>query len=111
MAIKQHKRKESIMDKLPECYGQAVDPYCPACVSGEYPHNEDRNGNNFCGQCGCPLDWSQMYNEDMDQVEERFKCGDWAEDCRTEEKETQGVCKARGGLFMQSKPACKQHFR
>ena len=99
------------MDKIPVCYRQSVDPYCPRCRSGEYLHNEDGNENNFCGQCGCPLDWSQMYNEDTDQVEERFKCGDCAEYCRSEEKETQGVCKAKGVFVRQSKPACKKHFR
>lgn len=99
------------MDKLPVCYGQGVDPYCPACRSGEYLHNEDGNENNFCGQCGCPLDWSQMYNEDTEYVEQRLKCGDCAEYCRSEEKETQGVCKAKGVFVRQSKPACKKHFR
>lgn len=99
------------MDKLPVCYGQGVDPYCPACGSGEYLHNEDGNENNFCGQCGCPLDWSQMYNEDTDQAEERSKCGDCAEYCRDSEKETRGVCKAKGVFVRQSKPACKKHFK
>lgn len=65
--------------KLPVCYGQSVDPYCPRCGSGEYLHNEDGNENNFCGQCGCPLDWSQMHNEDTEQVEKKLKCGDCAE--------------------------------
>lgn len=50
------------MDKLPVCYGQGIAPYCPRCGSGEYLHNEDGNKNDFCGQCGCALDWSQMYN-------------------------------------------------
>lgn len=57
------------MDKLPVCYGQGIAPYCPRCGSGEYLNNEDGNENNFCGQCGCPLDWSQMHNEDTEQVE------------------------------------------
>ena len=99
------------MDKLPVCYGQGVASYCPSCGSGEYLHNEDGNENDFCGQCGAPLDWSQMYNEDTDQVEERIKCGDCAEYCRSEEKETQGVCKAKGVFVRQSKPACKKYFR
>ena len=99
------------MDKLPVCYGQGVDPYCPRCRSGEYLHNEDGNENNFCGQCGCPLDWSQMYNEDTEQAEESSKCGDCAEYCRDSDKETRGVCKAKGVFVRQSKPACKKHFK
>ena len=99
------------MDKLPVCYGQGVDPYCPRCRSGEHLHNEDGNENNFCGQCGCPLDWSQMYNEDTEYVEQRLKFGDCAEYCRDSDKETRGVCKAKGVFVRQSKPACKKHFR
>ena len=72
------------MDKLPVCYGQGIAPYCPRCGSGEYLHNEDGNENNFCGQCGCPLDWTQMHNEDTEQAEERFKCGDRTNERRAE---------------------------
>lgn len=99
------------MDKLPVCYGQSVDPYCPRCRSGEYLHNEDGNKNDFCGQCGCALDWSRMYNEDTEQIEEKHKCGECAEYCCSANKEAQGVCKAKGVLARRSKPACKKHFR
>ena len=60
------------MEKQAVCYGEGIAPYCPRCGSGEYLHNEDGNENNFCGQCGCPLDWSQMYNEDTEQIEEKY---------------------------------------
>lgn len=99
------------MDKLPVCCGQGIAPYCPSCGSGEYLHNEDGNENNFCGQCGCPLDWSEMYNEDAERIEEKLKCGDCAEYCRSANKETRGVCKAKGVLVRRSKPACKKHFK
>lgn len=99
------------MDKLPVCYGQSVDPYCPRCRSGEYLHNEDGNENNFCGQCGCPLDWTQTYNEDTEQVEEKLKCGDCMRYYRSVEKESEGVCKAKGVSVRRSKPACKKHFK
>lgn len=52
-----------------------------------------------------------MYNEDTEYVEQRLKCGDCAKYCRSEEKETRGVCKANGVFVRQSKPACKKHFR
>ena len=68
--LNQNKRKERSMDKLPICCGQGIAPYCPSCGSEEYLHNEDGNENNFCGQCGCPLDWSEMYNEDAERIEE-----------------------------------------
>ena len=58
------------MDKLPVCYGQGIAPYCPVCESGEYLHNEDGNRNDYCGQCGCKLDWDQMHNEDVGETEE-----------------------------------------
>ena len=31
---------------------------CPRCGSGEYLHNEDKNQNTYCGQCGQKLDWN-----------------------------------------------------
>ena len=99
------------MDKLPVCYGDGVSPYCPHCGSGEYLHNEDGNENEFCGQCGCPLDWSQMYNEDADRIEEKHKCGDCVEYLRSKYKHTTGLCKAKGVYVVQSKPACKKHFK
>ncbi len=58
------------MDKLPVCYGQGTAPYCPRCGSGEYLHNEDGNRNDYCGQCGCALDWERRYNEDTGKIEE-----------------------------------------
>lgn len=99
------------MDKLPVCYGQGIAPYCPRCGSGEYLNNEDGNENNFCGQCGCPLDWSQMHNEDTEQVEEKHKCGDCKWCCCSVEKESEGVCKTKGVFVRRSKPACKKHFK
>ena len=47
----------------------------------------------------------------LTEAEERSKCGDCAEYCRDSEKETRGVCKAKGVFVRQSKPACKKHFR
>lgn len=99
------------MDKLPVCCGQGIVPYCPACGSGEYLYNEDGNKNNYCGQCGCALDWAQMYNEDTEQIEEKFKCGDCEEYCRSANKETHGVCKAKGVFVRRSKPSCKKYFK
>ena len=32
---------------------------CPRCGSGEYLYNEDRNEQNYCGQCGQAIDWSR----------------------------------------------------
>lgn len=99
------------MDKLPVSFGKGISPYCPACGSGEYLHNEDGNENDFCGQCGCPLDWSQMYNEDTEQVEEQHKCGDCKWYCRSVEKESEGVCKAKGVSVRRSKHVCKKYFK
>lgn len=97
--------------KLPVCYGQSVDPYCPRCGSGEYLHNEDGNENNFCGQCGCPLDWSQMHNEDTEQVEKKLKCGDCADYLRSKDRDTIGLCKAKDVFVRKSRAACKKNFR
>ena len=99
------------MENQAVCYGEGIAPYCPRCGSGEYLHNEDGNENNFCGQCGCALDWSQMYNEDTEQIEEKLKCGECVEYCHSANKETEGVCKAKGVLVRRSKPACKKHFK
>ena len=99
------------MDKLPVCYGQGIAPYCPICRSGEYLYNEDGNKNNYCGQCGCALDWAQMYNEDTEQIEEKFKCGDCKWYCRSVEKESEGVCKVKGVSVRRSKPVCKKYFK
>ncbi len=103
--------ERSTIGKLPVCYGGGIAPYCPTCGSGEYLHNEDGNKNDFCGQCGCALDWSQMYNEDTEQIEEKHKCGECVEYCRNAKKDTRGVCKAKGVLVRRSKPACKKQFR
>lgn len=99
------------MNKLPVCYGEGIAPYCPRCGSGEYLHNEDGNENNFCGQCGCPLDWSEMYNEDTERTEERLKCADCTEYLRDAETESKGVCKSKGVPVRRSKPVCKKHFK
>lgn len=32
---------------------------CPYCGSGEYLHNLDGNVNQYCGQCGQKIDWSE----------------------------------------------------
>ena len=58
------------MDKLPVCYGHGIAPYCPRCKSAEYLHNEDGNRNDYCGQCGCAIDWDRTYNEDAGEIEE-----------------------------------------
>ena len=99
------------MKKLPVCLGHGIAPYCPMCGSGEYLHNEDGNENNFCGQCGAPLDWSQMHNEDTGRIEEKLKCGDCAEYCCSANKETEGICKAKVVHVKRCKPACKRHFK
>lgn len=39
---------------------EGVAPHCPNCGSGEYLHNEDGNRNEYCGQCGVKLDWSDI---------------------------------------------------
>ena len=41
---------------------QGIAPYCPVCGSGEYMHNPDENENEYCGQCGCKLDWEDVHN-------------------------------------------------
>lgn len=48
----------NIEDKVLEEEGVA--PFCPCCGSGEYLHNEDENRNEYCGQCGIKLDWSDI---------------------------------------------------
>jgi hypothetical protein len=53
------------MEKQPVLYSLTLAPHCPVCESGEYMYNEDGNENNFCGQCGCPLDWENMIDEDV----------------------------------------------
>lgn len=97
--------------RIPVSFGQGIAPYCPRCGSGEYLHNEDGNENNFCGQCGAPLDWSQMHNEDTGRIEEKLKCGDCVEYLRSKYKYTTGLCKAKGVYVSQSKPACKRRFK
>lgn len=56
-----------IMEKQPVLYANNIAPHCPVCHSGEYMYNEDGNKNNFCGQCGTPLDWENMINEDDEE--------------------------------------------
>ena len=48
----------NIEDKVLEEEGVA--PFCPCCGSGEYLYNEDENRNEYCGQCGIKLDWSDI---------------------------------------------------
>ena len=51
------------MGKRPVCFGEGIAPYCPNCRSGEYLYNEDGAANNYCGQCGCELDWDKADRE------------------------------------------------
>lgn len=37
-----------------------IAPYCPNCGSGEYMTNADEKQNEYCGQCGTKLDWSEV---------------------------------------------------
>lgn len=39
----------------------SVAPHCPICGSGEYMTNEDGNVNDYCGQCGCKLEWQEKF--------------------------------------------------
>lgn len=54
--------------KIPVKFAEGLAPFCPFCGSGEYMYNEDENENNFCGQCGTPLDWEHMENIETDEV-------------------------------------------
>ena len=82
------------MSKIPVCFGEGIAPHCPNCRSGEYLYNEDENANNYCGQCGCELDWENMYNEDTGRIERRYKC----RDCVNYGSVTlsRSICKAKG---------------
>ena len=39
---------------------EGIMPYCPNCGSSEWLHNEDENRNDYCGQCGIKLDWTDV---------------------------------------------------
>lgn len=43
---------------------ETVASYCTNCRSGEYLYNEDGNRNNYCGQCGVGLDWSETESKE-----------------------------------------------
>lgn len=105
----------STIEKLPVCYGEGIAPYCPRCRSGEYLHKEDGNENNFCGQCGCPLDWTQMWNEDTEQTEtqKEKRCEDCTNLIFCEYGERGGVigyCKKKRMTRRGSKRICR-HFK
>lgn len=63
------------MEKIPVKFADNLAPMCPRCGSAEYLHNEDGNRNDYCGQCGTPLDWEWMENEDTDEIVRRDKNG------------------------------------
>lgn len=96
------------MSKIPVCFGEGIAPHCPNCRSGEYLYNEDENANNYCGQCGCELDWENMYNEDTGRIERRYKC----RDCVNYGSVTlsRSICKARGISVAGCELPCKKHF-
>lgn len=89
---------------------KGIAQYCPACRSSKYLHNEDGNKNNYCGQCGYPLDGDRMYNKDTRHMEEKFKCGDCVE-YHSKENEAIGKCKVKDVFVSRSKSACKKHFK
>lgn len=97
------------MGKRPVCFGEGIAPYCPNCRSGEYLYNEDGAANNYCGQCGCELDWDNRYNEDTEQIERKCRC----RDCINYEYSTSShqICKAKGIKVERCKPACKKYFK
>lgn len=97
------------MSKNPVCFGEGIAPYCPNCRSGEYLYNEDGNANNYCGQCGCKLDWDNRYNEDTGRVERKYKC----RDCGNYGGPTLShyICKAKGVTVAGCSPSCKKHFK
>lgn len=96
------------MSKIPVCFGEGIAPHCPNCRSGEYLYNEDENANNYCGQCGCELDWENMYNEDTGRIERRYKC----RDCANYGSVTlsRSICKAKGISVAGCELPCKKHF-
>lgn len=97
------------MSKKPVCFGEGIAPYCPNCRSGEYLYNEDGNANNYCGQCGCELDWDNRYDEDTGRVERKYKC----RDCGNYGGPTLShyICKAKGVIVAGCRPSCKKHFK
>ena len=54
--------------KIPVKFADNLAPFCPQCGSAEYMHNEDGAENEYCGQCGCHLDWESLENIDTDEI-------------------------------------------
>lgn len=50
------------LKKIAVRYGKDKYPFCPCCNSEEYMYSDGENENNFCGNCGTPLDWNIMFN-------------------------------------------------
>lgn len=40
---------------------------CPYCGSGEYLNNPDEANNQYCGQCGQLIDWTEPEEEETDE--------------------------------------------
>lgn len=97
------------MSKKSVCFGEGIAPYCPNCRSGEYLYNEDGNANNYCGQCGCELDWDNRYNEDTGRVERKYKCRDCANYGGV--ISSHYLCKAKEVVVAGCKPSCKKYFK
>lgn len=54
--------------RQPVIISETTAPRCPMCGSGEWMHNPDEAPNDYCGQCGTPLDWKHAYNEDTEET-------------------------------------------
>lgn len=58
--------------KKPVIYIKGYEPYCPCCGSPGFMRNDHGLANNFCGQCGTPLDWKdkEVLTEDDEECNE-----------------------------------------
>lgn len=61
-------RNAEISEKLPVIISQSTSPRCPRCNSCEWLTNPDEENNNYCGQCGQPIDWENAYDEDAEMI-------------------------------------------
>ena len=85
--------------KIPVKFAEHLSPFCPFCGSAEYMHNPDENENNFCGQCGTPLDWENMENVDTDEIVQMNK----------RYKKVCGACKYYKSMKNLNKGKCEQN--
>ena len=60
-----------MLNKISVKFADNLAPFCPNCGSAEYMHNEDGAENEYCGQCGCHLDWKNLENIDTDEIVNR----------------------------------------